>query len=435
MDEKKNPIFELNWEHDLQHIQEPAAYLLSDQFSDIESQTDYRKYPLVQADPEDKICFSKKILGKYEHRSNKLIWMSTLDRYLRQYYLLARKKEEIEYDHIRMQRVRIPYYVHDEYLDYLTRRNKYPVCYDIRFFEQVIGETPKDVEFLFYNIPRFAGSSYLNHICHSIYTRKNADDDRYSLFSDGLKFSLQGIENFIPSFGLVDYFEHEMTTGLSLSIEIASVLLEFKDDGLRQKAWVAFCEKVLPRIIHSQLFFTRNTVARHFFQQILMEQQINDYRWHPEGVGSDMKGVQNRALSHTELIWSEQEFLSYNFSKKKTSVFRGNIYPPRIKVPAEQIDEALEHLWMLLSIVTQPFNLCYYGENKVMDVKESKHLAVFCNPNHKNVQKYLDDLTELVATRDQMENLKRGEKYPMPRKRDNAHTTFRMVHSAVRKMI
>ena len=86
-------------------------------------------------------------------------------------------------------------------------------------------------------------------------------------------------------------------------------------------------------------------------------------------------------------------------------------------------------------MVTQPFNLCYHGNNKTKEINESTHLAVFCNPNHKNVQKYLDDLSECVAMRDQVEDLGRGKKYPIPRKRDNAHTIFRMVHSAVRKMI
>lgn len=428
MQERSNPIFQLDWEYDLQHVQEPAAYLPSD---------NYKKYPLIQADPTDKLCFSKEILGKSEHRSNKMIWMSTLDRYLRQYYLLARQREENECNHILLQKIMVPHQVHEEYLDYLTRRNKYPICYDIKLFEQVTGKTPEDIKFVFYNIPRFAGGSYLNYICHAIYTRKNADDDRYSLFTDGLKFRLHGIGDFIPSFELVDYFEHEMTTGLSLSIEIASVLLEFKDDGLRNWAWNAFCEKVLPRIIHSQLFFTRNTVARHFFQQILMEEKRNDYRWYPETTRSDTNEVLNRALSHTELIWSEYELIDCKSKdrNKKRGLLRGNIYANQIQVPVEQIDDALKHLWSLLSIVTQPFNLCYYGDNIANNTSTNKCLAAFCNPQHKHVKKYLDDLNKCVNNWDAMENIEKGEKYPMPRKRDKAHNIFRMVHSVVRKMI
>lgn len=437
MQEKSNQIFQLDWECDLQHIPEPTAYLLKDQFSDPTSERDYRKYPLVQADPTDRICFSKSVLGKCEHRSNKLIWMSTLDRYLRQYYLLARQREEIEGDHIRMRKILVPYQVHEEYLDYLSRRNKNPICYDIRLFEQAKGETTEDEKYLFYNAPRFACGSFLNHICRSIYTRKNADNNRYSLFSDGLKFELYGIEDFIPSFELVDYFEHEMTTGVSLSIEIASVLLEFEDDELRHSAWSAFCDKVLPRIIHSQLFFTRNTIARNFFQQILMEKKINDYRWYPEGAETDAKGMLNRALSHTDLIWSNPEQLYYKSSEKKEklTVPRGNIYPSRIEVPDGQIDDALKHLWSLLSIVTQPFDLCYRGDTNANRVYENKHLAVFCNPEHNHVKRYLDELVNAVNSRDGMKNLEEGKKYSTPRKRDREHSMFRMVHSTVRKMI
>lgn len=173
------------------------------------------------------------------------------------------------------------------------------------------------------------------------------------------------------------------------------------DKNLWKKAFDDFCKMALPQIVKSDMLFTRNSVARCFFQQIYLEQVICMYEWNGKEkynwqLEDCWKKQISRALSHGEIL---------------------RTLPYQPAVPDDQIEDSMAHLWDLLSAMETPVNLAKY-------IKKPTHgLAVFCNPKHEYVSRFLEELGNLSAG-----NATRVLK---PRERKK----FEMVHQAVKEAI
>jgi hypothetical protein len=206
----------------------------------------------------------------------------------------------------------------------------------------------------------------------------------------------------VENFTLIDYIYHEMYTGISLSIEITAVLLEFEDEILAEEALKAFQKHALKDIVFSPMLFTRICAARHFFQQILMEKMVDQYGW-----TSLEKSVQDE-----ERQWKQRV--------NRACAHIGSAYKPVLcYVQDLEIDEALMHLTMLITKMKQPVDLFGYVNNP------EHGLAVFCNPNHKNAKFFLDEL-------------KTGQEQKLQKDRRSSRREirlFRKVHEMVRKAI
>lgn len=362
---------------------------------------------VVQADPMDILEFSEPVQGFKKHCAHKLIWRNTLDRYLEHYYWLTRKKERRQGKAFVVPKVMERKLA--AYFDtHKSRKKPMPsiVSDTVDMREEVLDVRKTGEELV---ISAF-GKAHLNHACRWLFTKDGAPLQPYSLFYDGLLVRVEDKEEtqtetvtLVPDFSLCDYMDHEMLTGISLSIEITAVLLEFPDPWLREKALDAFENGALPTVVKSRELFTRISAARNFFQQILMEQSVGYYNWH--------------ASSHTSRIpdkkWNEMvERAAWHVDLlKKTMVMRDT--------PANETDRAIEHLEALLSKVDKPVNLPEY-------VKRPKHgLAAFCNPAHHKINWFLKELKK----KDAMQITK------IPRCRRDEHDLFRDVHARVKRAI
>lgn len=431
---EKTTCLDFDWEKDVQSAFEPPSYTVQPRKVNPTDPKDDRywtvggdSYRLVQADPNDILHISDPVSGEHHYHVNKMIWMNTIDRYIFQYMKLVKKQHGDK-----KKAVEVPDAVINKLHDYLeasdSRKKPRPHFIQLPKLDSVIEENKVCDRA---EVPSFAPASYLNAVCRWVLSHSNSTDKQSSMYYDGIVLRLAdpkegSVVDFVPSFTLADYVEHELLTGISLSIEITAVLLEIKDDELRKAALEAFCtkpvkileistyaEKVKPLktiplmtpldiCVRSQCFFTRNAAARSFFQQIIMEKSVQIYEW---------KGL-NNAVSKSLL---EEDTV-------QRAISHLNILIPNVGwefVPDNQIQEAIDQIYMMLSQVTIPVNLPDYVKNP------QNGLAAFCHPKHKNVNLFLNELD----TKD------RKRITEIPRCRTNAHEWFKKVHSAVKASI
>lgn len=415
MPSNKNCL-DFDWEKDIQSAFEPPSYTVQPRPVNPTDPKDDRYWPvggdsfrLVQADPDDILHLSDQVLGERHYHVNKMIWMNTVDRYLFQYMLLAQRQNG--YKEILLELPDVLQRKYNNYFDTSESRKK-----PIPPFIQLQKPDNKDSEngsAIRCVVPIFAQSAYQNLICRWLWSQSNSVDQQSSMYYDGIIMRLEGdgknsVIDFVPKFSLMDYIQHEMLTGISLSIEMTAILLEIEDDDLKELALEAFCTKPMDSFertpldicARSPLLFTRNTVARNYFQQIILETATQKYEWKKTANRNILlrEDTVKRAAKHVEILI------------------------PRINwedVPDNQIQEAIDQIYKMLSQVTIPVNLPAY-------VMKPKHgLAVFCHPNHKNIEFFLQELAEKD----------RNRITSIPRWRTKAHKWFKKVHSSVKSAI
>ena len=410
-----NPVLEFNWEKDIRETPEPQknVYLNAPNASSFLTDTVWNpwlagveSHELVQADPQDIISFNEPVMGEVCFQANKMIWQRTIDKYLYQYFRLSEQREQGE---VKWMSIDLPPNISEKYYSFnrtssKRKQHKFFTA-NLQYFKACNYKIEKK-ELSEFSVPRYLGPCYLNQCCRDFSTKANATALKSSLYYDGLVFRSEedyGVVDFIPPFQLEDYIYHEYLTGLSLSIEITAVLLEIEDVSLRNKAFDAFCDKALKEIVRSHLIYTRNTVARHFFQQIIWERTSLRYRWkgykYVAGIPEDQwDGVVERALVHLNTLRCSVDFTD---------------------VPYDAIDDSMAHIYSLLSIVKIPVNIPEY-------VKCPQYgLAAFCHINHNHVRPFLEELGVYSNNKVTQIYCNRSEE----------HMLFRKVHSKVKAMI
>ena len=401
-------IFDFEWGKDI--LESPKPPEVMDAFEPLADDRfvfgyDRKTYTYVQADPMDKLRFLEPVAGAKDHYVNKQIWQNTMDRYLEHYYRLVKRKAGGDGYTFPMPKV-MENKLTSYYDTAKTRRKSMPriIAHTVSMDSSVLEK--KDQDFVTISC---AGKAYLNQACRWLLTKGKALHSK-SLFYDGLPLRVkykteEGTKciTLVEDFSICDYMDHEMLTGISLSIEITAVLREFLDESLRERALAAFAETALPRVVRSRQLFTRIAAARNFFQQFLMEQNKDYYRW--------TTSIRSHELSEEE--WNAMVLRAGQHLDILEST------PLRLDVPEEDTDRAISHLERLLSKVEKPVNLMEYG-------KAPKHgLAAFCNENHHKIKNFLDELKDKDTKRITQ----------IPRRRSEAHILFQSVHEMVKAAI
>lgn len=387
-------IFDFDWGKDILESPEPPNVVVSDR-------------PYVQADPTDMLQFLEAVSGSKIHYVHKGIWQNTLDRYLEHYYRLVRKKEAGQ-----RQNPELPKILETKMTSYFdtAEGRKKPIPPVVRHTVCMSREVLENWRAQDHVVIPNAGKAYLNYACRWLFTKDGAPLQPWSLFYDGLLLRVKNKKaekpepiTLVRDFSLCDYLDHEMLTGISLSIEITAVLLEFFDIPLRERALDAFEEHALPTVVRSREPFARISAARNFFQQILMECNTAYYHWRSsirtgEIPDAEWEGMVSQAVRHVDLL-------------KRRRL--------RLDVPERDTDRAIAHIEGLLSKVVSPVNLPEY-------VKNPEHgLAAFCNPKHPNTGYFLRELKK----KDAMQITE------IPRCRRKEHELFRDVHARVKRAI
>lgn len=363
-------------------------------------------YLLVQRDPIDVIKVEKKteIIKINAHMST---WKYTFDRYLNQYIRLKFLQEEYlgEKGYVE---IALPYEVIKAFQDNKKKAKdrRKELFIDLSELECVGYDSTTGGDC--YRFWRVGAVASINLFCRSLFTRSNATAKVLSPQHDGIKFQLESAAGFVPSFTIEDYFFHEFYTGISLSIEIASILLEAIEavgkEDIWQKAFKDFCQKALPTIVSSSFFFTRNAVARFFFQQILMELIIQSYQW----------------TDSAEPIWENEDYWNKLIDRAICRIGELKYVPCCYEVAENTIDHALSHIMTLLSEMKAPIDIMSYAENP------THGLAAFCNVDHKYVSYFLQELSILGD---------KAKKRAKNRYRSNEYKKFLMVHKEVKRAI
>jgi len=331
---------------------------------------------MVEVDPSDKLVFCEAVLGETEYAATKMTWCKTVDKYLCQYYMLMKKKMgETTCD------IELPPPIFDKYKNYVSkgRKNRKMLEVNDSSFVHHRGKGKTKTDSSTFWTYEFLKPLYMNRLFRSLWTTTDAHKQKNSPYYDGLLFCHKDAPGWLPKYDIEDYIAHEWLTGISLSIEITSVLMEFgkkEDKALMKKALGAFCEQVLPTIVQSPAIFARNAAARYFFHQIRMENDIKKYRW---GVAS------GKMMNDT--IWSEYEWNELIY-RAKLHVTDLPMEIDSYEIDDKYIDEALSWLVSLLKKVELPINFLDYAKNP------THGLAAFCHPSHKNVPLFLNLLSE-----------------------------------------
>ena len=397
-----------NWERNLSsayvpiRVERPAEsfrYIdINDPWAGFEYVAD--QAPLMaQADPNDILELKNPVNNRNCFHANPYIWKETIDQYLVEYCNLLSRRDEGK-----TVTIELPSTIANKYFNNEQRTRKTKKNVD-RAFQHFAHEKNKA-----FSMDQFGGNAYLNRLCRILFHRKDATSNQDyslenealiqqdSLFHDGLIFRMIEFPDFNLKFNLVDYVMHECLTGISLSIEISAVLLEFENDALRNKAFLEFRDKMLPDIVRCPYFFTRNAVARLFFQQILLECENRAYQWNAPRISSSFSGEE----------WNNLIGRATKCKAMLTSL-------PTANVKDCELNDAIAHMESLIAQVKLPVNVFEYVQNT------SYGLALFCNKKHKNVQFYLDTLKK--------NDTNNTAKIKKPQ--SNPHIMFQNVHRCV----
>lgn len=413
-----NMVRSRNWDDDIERILSPA-----ETFMDI-GDVSVSHLPgnslnhliidgmMVQSEGTDRILLSKKGSKARAYQPHPHLWLGTIDEYIECYFRLAERLEKIPgFDkwHVFI----FPSSLEIKFKNQTKERIAARKNLNITAIKKNLIPIGKYAEYG-YKTRKLGAGAYLNYIFRVLSIRKDAKDVHTSLEYDGLKICLDAygresglspeqIDKIIPTFTIIDYFAHEMYTGISLSIEITAILLELEEKLQDQKLWEeafsVFCEKALPRIVQSRYIFTRISVARLFFLQVFWDEMVWMYRWHGHRfLESDFDKIRTfrKALSHCDIL---------------------NIQPENIKCPDDEIKCSMDHIQDLLYEMKEPINLFQCINTP------SRRIAIFCNPQHKYVSEFINELERLSSGNDISE---------LPSKNMEK---FRKVHTEVRKAL
>lgn len=374
-----NPILDFNWSRDIEDTIIPQLYQPDKNTRPATYLSDgtpwgvrIDHYLSVQSDPRDIIKLKSGVAEKQKYRAHALLWGNTLDKYICQYAYLMELLSTNVNDRIMVALSvktveRILKHLEDE-----ESGNAKKLEVETRYVHYHKNEDA--TEGSCFSSPRIGSALYWEYFYRSLYTSPKATKLRLTLSYDGRRCSRKNAGDDLPVFCLEDYYWHEMASAISLTIEIAAILMEvyeaYQDKKFWDRVWQAFCEKALPAIVQSPLVFTRNTVARNFFQQILIEHTIHSYQLHDDYVYYwESASYWNELIEHaTEHI--KHLKLAYNPAD----------------IPTEQIATSCTHIMNLLSAVDAPVNIPKYIKNPRYG------LALFCNPKHRYVDDYLHNL-------------------------------------------
>ena len=367
---------------------------------------------MVQSEGTDRILLSKKDSKVRAYQPHPHLWLGTIDEYIEYYFRLAARLEKVP-DFDEWYLFTFPSTLESKFNNQTKERIAARKNLNITEIKKNLIPVVKYAEHR-YKTRKLGAGAYLNYIFRVLSIRKDAKDVHTSLEYDGLKICLDAygresglspeqIDKIIPTFTIIDYFAHEMYTGISLSIEITAILLELEeklqDHKLWEEAFSVFCEKALPRIVQSQYIFTRIAVARLFFLQVFWDEMVRTYRWHGHRfLESDFDKIRTfrKALSHCDIL---------------------NIQPDNITCPDDEIKRSMNHIQDLLYEMKEPINLFQCINTP------SRRIAIFCNPQHKYVPEFINELERLSSGNDISE---------LPAKNMNM---FRKVHTEVRKAL
>lgn len=395
-----------DWKTDLRDAPVPQSHYIEQRpmtylSGDIPYGFAHTDYMLVQRDPKDFIEIkngSEKIVINAHANS----WKYTIDRYLNQYVHL-RNLQDMYWGKLGYVKICFPYEVMEKYLN---NSRKKELFIELADFEKLklAGEASENS----YLFPKFGIAACLNLFCQSLGTRPNATSEMLTPRHDGIRFGLENAKNLVPAFDIEDYYLHECFTGISLSIEITSILLEVRkkepNQGIWNSAFEAFCQKALPTIVSSNSMFTRNTVARLFFQQILLELTIGSYQCTDSSIP----------------LWEDAGYWDGLVERASFHLKKLENIPKCYDVTENQIDGELAYIKALLSEMEAPIDMVSYSNNP------THGLAVFCNEKHNHVTEFLNELSTLTVD---------GETRTGNRYRAEADKVFQMVHRKVKEAI
>lgn len=381
MSENRNLILDFDWDVDIKNAYDPPAKHTSMNPSkyidngEIPWGMILNTEPLVQADPQDILSLKKGTMSQVGYHANAMIWMHTLDKYIWQYALLMSTVKLKEGTRTSV-KVDLPNEIRkklDQYMSELNSEKVKGLPVDLRYVRYIFEAERHNYRGTGYRIPRIGSPFYLNQLWRGLDAGGAATTTLLAPQQDGVVIWLNEKDKY-PQFELEDYWIHEAKTGISLTIETAAVFLDvskkYENEDMWDKALNTFFRKALPTIVRSEFFFTRNTVARHFFQQIHLERVMCDYRWE-ESETNDWKdenywdALIERAMAHVGILrWTPEEII----------------------VQDEQIEESLKHIGKLIDAVIEPVNI----KETISDSKQG--LAMFCNKGHKYVKFFTDRL-------------------------------------------
>lgn len=453
-----NYILSYNWDNDINAALRPIPLVTDDlnsNFAPLGIQPLISRIT-VEADPDDILVITtQRNNTQTTVLAHANLWKQTLDRYICTYFQLKSKQAEME-PRNNWQRISFPENVTNKIL---THKKKYQKSLktDIEQKEKVKKKTRRlainesclqipikngsRIEGAGFETPSIGMPLYLNYYLRNLYLSPNAKVEKInSLPHNGLIFQIPQNNNNqeqkeryieidesnnilynIPQFALEDYFLHELFSSISLTIEISAVLVEmtskYNNTDLWKKAFLDFKSRVLPTILTSNLFFTRNCVARAFFQQIFLELSIHAYQWNSNALFSweseeCWKKIIAHAVSHVNTIRTNSRANIYTIDKKIMEL-NINYTEPEYDLSEFELNQSLSHLNSLIAQVSSPLNISKYIQ------KPTHGLALFCNPHHKNIDYYLDILSSGIR------------KYPTYDKAPFEIKTFYDVRSAI----
>lgn len=419
---RENGVFSCTWKENIKGIAQPRA-VCSCNSAGADGKPGEGvmvSWPVVQADPNDKILLAE-VDGEKIIHAHPWIWRHTIDQYLYHYNLLLDQQMQFGSELTEACGV-VDSMLHQRVITGTERRKPLPpmIAYEPFGMSNKRAKQSWKIQ-----APKLTKNAHHNLLARWLEVRKNDEKRMGSLYFDGLPLHIEdrgdgkSVE-FVRAAGqftLADYIWHELMTGISLSIEIAAVLLEFENDLQREDALQWFKEDALPWVVASPMIFTRICAARCYFHQIQMDNFLEGYLWRGGDMadGEQMQRVRAKMLVLDALTACE----AIRTVEGEQETWQGVTRPVFERVLDEDLEPALEHLADQIKRMKKPVDIFAY-------VDHPEHgLAIFCNPEHSNMQVYL-------------KALKVGQEKKRsygPDSKTMEFALFRKVHAMVREAI
>ena len=389
----------------------------------------------VEADPQDvlKLQFSdKSIVTKPMYCT---AWMRSLDYLLYRHMTLTLQK----YSRKNIT-VLVPPSLHKKCENYDDRSNgkkKHTFTFLPKYLSQPATHTKSinNYDYYVFQTSCCYEPALLNLFAHEIFTRSDNQKWREDPRRDALIWTDKSHgANAIANYGLESFIAHELLTGISLTTEITSALLEI-DENIREAAFKKFCKTALNDVVRLPFPFARASAARDYFFQINLDFATEKYRWRRNYSDAWEQEVLERssliATRHIQLLEKtsftpERPYYFWDSdasdSKIQQPYYFGPTYDmsfPKTNDPY-QIDTYLHQIDTYLKAAISPLD---WG--RICDAPRG-NLVVFTNPNHK----YIPLLMRYLET-GFLDKEYNGDKLPM--NFDEFKSLFKTVHNNIKK--
>ncbi|MCF2665013.1 hypothetical protein JQM66_10645 [Oscillibacter valericigenes] len=232
----------------------------------------------------------------------------------------------------------------------------------------------------------FAIAAKEDLLCKALYMYKNASAQSAalnymgtffsgSIFSNQHNYCSEKYPSSLPVFKLEDYVFYELHTRISFVIEACSALLEIQDMENYE-----ICKSALISSLHEILCVPSILSGIFVMRQCILESIWSlEYTPYSSSIVKDIhkkpemptkRQVVNSAFSHVLHSWSKGSLL----------------YSDPCNVSMEKLNLCQSNALELLSATKSPINVMEYVENPCYGP------VAFCNPSHRGVKRYLDDL-------------------------------------------